>query len=68
VSSPDLNGVIFRKSSRSGQTGNCVEVSGNLTDVVAVRDTKDRDGGNLVFTRAGWSAFLAGVKGGDFDL
>jgi hypothetical protein len=64
----DLDGAIFRKSSRSGSEGNCVEVSTNLIDVVAVRDTKDRDGGTLVFTPSEWSAFLDGVRQGEFDL
>lgn len=65
---PNLDGAIFRKSTRSGQSGDCVEVATNLTDVVAVRDTKDRDGGTLAFTRAEWAAFVAGVKDGEFDL
>jgi hypothetical protein len=50
----DLDGAQWRKSTRSGQSGNCVEVSTNLPDIVAMRDTKDRDGGTLMFTRAGW--------------
>jgi hypothetical protein len=62
---------LWRKSSYSGNGGNCVEVapwhvssySGNGGDcaerprVVLVRDTKDRDGGALEFTSAAWSAF-----------
>ncbi|WP_436519583.1 DUF397 domain-containing protein [Actinoplanes sp. HUAS TT8] len=61
-------GAHFRKSTRSNQDGACVEVATNLPRVVAVRDTKDRDGGTLVFTSEAWAAFLAGVKGGEFDL
>jgi hypothetical protein len=33
-----------------------------------VRDSKDQAGPILVFTPAEWSAFVAGVKGGEFDL
>jgi len=68
VTSPNLDGAIFRKSSRSGQSGNCVEVATNLPDVVAVRDTKNRRGGTLVFTTAEWAAFIGGVRDGEFDL
>lgn len=63
----DLTGAVWHKSTRSG-TGNCVEVAGNLPGIVAVRDTKDRDGGTLVFTHDEWRAFLGGVRDGDFDL
>jgi hypothetical protein len=35
---------------------------------VLVRDTKDPDGGTLLFTPADWSSFLNGVRAGEFDL
>lgn len=47
--------------------GDCVEI-GRLADgSVAVRDTKNREGGALVFTADEWSAFVAGAKAGQFD-
>ncbi len=48
--------------------GGCVEV-GQLPDgVVAVRDSKDpRRRTSLVFTPEEWTAFLGGVKNGEFD-
>lgn len=58
--------VNWRKSSRSAQE-ECVEV-GSGTDVVGVRDTKDRAGGTVVLTVDAWSEFLAGVRAGRFDL
>jgi len=64
----DLSHAEWRKSTRSSADGNCVEVATNLPGVVAVRDTKDRDGGTLLFTPAEWAAFLAGAKDGEFDL
>ncbi|MEU7689905.1 DUF397 domain-containing protein [Microbispora hainanensis] len=64
--SPDLSGAEFRKSSYSGGGNNCVEVATNLPGVVAVRDSKDRTGPVLAFTPSEWSAFIAGVKKGEF--
>jgi hypothetical protein len=65
----DLTGAVWHKSTRSGGNGgDCVEVAVNLPGIVAVRDSKDRDGGALVFTPAQWGTFLDGVRAGDFDL
>jgi len=65
----DLSGAVWRKSTRSDNGGNsCVEVAKNLPDVVGVRDSKDRTGPTLAFDPVAWSAFIAGVKDGEFDL
>jgi hypothetical protein len=65
----DLTGAKWHKSSRSGSNGgDCVEVADNLPGIVAMRDTKDRDGGTLIFTHAEWAAFVGGVRDGEFDL
>jgi hypothetical protein len=45
-----------------------VPIHPNLPGLVPVRDTKDRDGGTLVFAADSWAAFVDGVKGGEFDL
>jgi hypothetical protein len=63
----DLSNAKWRKSTRSGSTGNCVEVADNLQGVVAVRDSKDPTGPTLVFTLAEWEAFIGGAKDGEFD-
>lgn len=65
----DLTGAVWRKSTRSGNGGSdCVEVAKNLPGVVGVRDSKDQAGPALAFDPSAWSDFLAGVKGGEFDL
>lgn len=51
--------AAWRKSSRSAGQGACVEVATNIPGVVAVRDSKDKDGPALVFTREDWQDFLA---------
>lgn len=64
----DLSRATWRKSARSGANNNCVEVANNLADIVAVRDSKHRDGPALVFAHDEWEAFVGGVKAGEFDL
>lgn len=65
----DLAGAVWRKSSYSGNNGgDCVEVAGNLLDVVAVRDSKDPGGPVLVFSPGEWRTFAAGLKTGELDL
>lgn len=62
----DPTRVVWRKSSRSGGQGNCVEVAETPT-VIWVRDSKDRGGPVLVFTRTDWQEFVRGVRNGTFD-
>ncbi|MET8151063.1 DUF397 domain-containing protein [Actinoplanes sp. NPDC049668] len=64
----DLSRAVWRKSTRSGSSGDCVEVADNLPGVVAVRDSKNPTGPALVFTPSEWTAFTGGVKDGEFDL
>lgn len=63
----DLSRAVWRKSARSNNGGDCVEVAGNLPGAVAVRDSKDPDGPVLVFTPAEWDAFVGGVVDGEFN-
>jgi len=65
VPETDLSAAVWRKSSYSGNGGNCVEVAGNLPGVVAVRDSKNPGGPALVFSPDDWAAFIAGVRDGE---
>src|SRR5262249_34218222 len=64
----DLSRVEWRTSSYStGNGGDCVEV-GAGPQLVAVRDSKDRNGPALVFSKDEWAAFLGCVKEGSPGL
>ena len=67
MNKPDLTEAVWKKSSRSGGNGNCVEVA-VLPSMVAVRDSKNPNGPALTFTRDGWATFVEGVKDGQADL
>jgi hypothetical protein len=57
--------TTWRTSSAS--TGSeCVEVALGQ-DSVRVRSSRDREGPVLAFTVPEWTAFLKGVRGGEFD-
>ena len=59
----------WRKSSySSSQNDSCVEVIDRHTSGVPVRDSKVPGGPALVIPTAGWSSFVAAVKGGTFPL
>jgi len=69
----DLSRVTWRKSRRSGNGSNCVEVA--VVDAARtederlflVRDSKNPEGAILAFPPAEWDAFISGVKNGRFD-
>jgi hypothetical protein len=62
-----LADMPFRKSSFSTYLVACVEV-GVRDGLIRVRDSKDRDRGELTFNADEWDAFVRGVKAGEFDL
>jgi hypothetical protein len=55
----ELIDARWRKSSRSTQAHDCVEVATNLPGVVGVRDSKDPAGPVLTFDPYAWRAFVA---------
>jgi hypothetical protein len=54
---------------RAGQcaSNGCVEVA-QIGENIVVRDTKDLAGPTLRYSRDEWTAFVAAVKAGEFDL
>lgn len=60
--------IRWRKSSYSGgEGGSCVEV-GDAAPTVAIRDTKNRTGPALGFTRREFAALVERIKGGELGL
>ena len=62
-----MAGSTWVKSSLSNANGNCVEVSDLPEGTIGVRNSRDRDGAVLRFTRDEWHAFIGGVHKGEFD-
>ncbi|MDT0306194.1 DUF397 domain-containing protein [Streptomyces sp. DSM 44917] len=62
----DLSSAAWRRSTYSGNGGNCVEVSDDFVaqaGVVPVRDTKQTGAAPLLLVPArAWGAFLTAVK------
>lgn len=64
----DELGARWRKSSYSNsQGGDCVEVAVTGAHVL-VRDSKSPETGRLATAAHEWSAFLTGVRNGEFDV
>ncbi|MFG1871917.1 DUF397 domain-containing protein [Micromonospora arborensis] len=59
--------AAWRKSTRSGGEGDCVEVAA-FADAVGVRDSKDRQGPELTFTESAWSNFVVATRARQLDI
>jgi Domain of unknown function (DUF397) len=65
---PDLSSANWRKSSRSQQMGQCVEVA-RADTIRAVRDSKDPSADTLLlFTSQEWATFITAVRAGRLDV
>ncbi|MFC8447774.1 DUF397 domain-containing protein [Kitasatospora sp. NPDC057223] len=62
----DLSGAGWRKSTASGQGGECIEVADGFPGVMPVRDSKDPEGPALVFPADAWRAFVTATACGEF--
>jgi hypothetical protein len=63
----DQSGTRWVRS-RACSSDGCVEVAHLGDGSVAIRDSKDVRKAAHIFDRQEWSAFIAGVKNGEFDL
>ncbi len=63
-----MESVEWRKATKSGNNGACVEVAHLVGGRIGVRDSKAPEGPVLMFTAAEWDAFLDGTRKGEFDL
>jgi hypothetical protein len=66
LSQSERGGLTWHKAQRSTNNGACVEIA-STAGKVAIRDSKDPYGPILVYTPAEFSAFLEGVRNGEFD-
>lgn len=63
----DLSQAEWRRSTYCENNG-CVEVAFVEDGGVAMRDSKNHSGSVLVFQSHEWTAFLRGVRAGEFDV
>jgi hypothetical protein len=61
----DLSGARWRKSSRSTDQANCVEVA-VTAGAVTVRDSKHPTGGALIISPRAWATFTTALGDGQF--
>jgi Domain of unknown function (DUF397) len=55
------------KSSLSTPNGDCVEAAALPDGGMALRNSRDPEGGTLRFTEKEWACFAGGVRAGEFE-
>lgn len=53
--------IVWRRSSKSADTGNCVE-AGFSASQIATRDSKHPEGGSIIVSQDDWQGFLATLR------
>jgi hypothetical protein len=61
MATPDFTQAEWRKSSRSGNGGNCVEVAA-LDPIIGVRDSKNPAGPVLLLAPGSWARLVHGMR------
>ena len=59
--------AVWRKSSHSNPSGNCVEIAQLPGGQYAVRNSRYPSGPALIYTTDELAAFVAGARDGEFD-
>ena len=64
MDAPDFNSsrAAWRTSSYTNNGGACVEVADNQPGIVAIRDSKDRNGPILLLTPIQWREFTTKLR------
>ncbi|GAA2037009.1 DUF397 domain-containing protein [Catenulispora yoronensis] len=63
----NLSTAEWVKARASTGNGACVEATSVRAGEICVRNSRDPEGPVLRFTKAEWTAFVSGVKDGEFD-
>lgn len=66
MSTTDLSGATWRKSSRSAAQEECVEIADLDNGHRAVRDSKHPTGPALIVPPTAWTAFTTAIQNGEF--